>query len=210
MTWYFTVNGVPACAAKETLDQRISPPSTCAHTTEEDARKTVESVRKWYPNAKFEVIEGHCPQPDAYDKYAEQVVESVKEMARESTQRHIGKHGDAELAVDNVRTAVQQILESLLPFDDQDDCCFMDFDLSYDRETEVITFLPKNLYTGLGLLGRYVPWWEVRDKTEYVDENGTKFKFEDGAMYVSPAKPLKFLKLTVALQKEAEKDAEDD
>jgi len=57
MSWYFTVNGVPACRAVETLGLRTQ----CAHTSEEEARLDVSLVRAKFPDVVFEVIEGRCP-----------------------------------------------------------------------------------------------------------------------------------------------------
>lgn len=189
MTFYFTVNGVPACSAKETLDPRISPPSTCSHTTEEGAEEMANGVRKWYPDADIRVVEGDCPRPDEYDKYAEQVVDAIRKSIAV----------DVDAAKKHAKVVLLKLLEYNIPFSEMENSCRVAFDISYDKENETINFHPKNLFTGLLLIGRYVPWHELQGKDEYADLSGTKFKVEDGQLYVTPVKPLDFLKLNITL-----------
>lgn len=68
MTFYFTVNHVPACTANETLDPRLDPPTKCAHETRAEAEASAARVRALYPGAEVKVHEGRCPTPrDPYD-----------------------------------------------------------------------------------------------------------------------------------------------
>lgn len=66
MNYYFTVNGIPACAAEETLDTRLDPPTVCSHKTKASAQAHAQRVQKLYPSAVITIVEGRCPQPNAY------------------------------------------------------------------------------------------------------------------------------------------------
>lgn len=62
-TWHFTVNGRGACAAPETLDERLRPCTTCSHGTRESAEADAQRVLELYPDARVEVREGSCGEP---------------------------------------------------------------------------------------------------------------------------------------------------
>lgn len=65
-TYYWTVNGVPACQAQETLDHRLNPATYCATHTVDEASGMIERVRALYPDADFDVLDGPCPARGGY------------------------------------------------------------------------------------------------------------------------------------------------
>lgn len=62
-TYHFTVNGVPACAAIETMDLPLGSCTSCAHDSEESAQADIDKVLAVHPEALCEIVSGHCPRP---------------------------------------------------------------------------------------------------------------------------------------------------
>lgn len=56
---------------------------------------------------------------------------------------------------------------------------------------------PRNLFTTLLLVGMYVPYEEVKDKRQYVDDVGNKFSYsDDGDIFVKPVKPAEHIEFS--------------
>jgi hypothetical protein len=60
--FYWKVNGESACHSELTMDDRLSPPTRCAHKTWESAQKDAQRVQDLYPDACIEIIEGFCDE----------------------------------------------------------------------------------------------------------------------------------------------------
>lgn len=69
MSFHWKVNGESACQSELTLDERLEPPTKCAHTTRESIEAEVARFKALYPEATVEVIEGSCQDQGGYDRY---------------------------------------------------------------------------------------------------------------------------------------------
>lgn len=68
MIWHFTVDGLSACTAPETCDDRLQPATSCSYDSLEHCQADAQRVRDLYPNADVKVHEGGCNAPrDDYD-----------------------------------------------------------------------------------------------------------------------------------------------
>jgi hypothetical protein len=67
VNYYWTVNGVPACQSRLTLDERLWPPTRCGHGSREDAQRDVSRVADLYPDARIEIHQGVCDRGLAAD-----------------------------------------------------------------------------------------------------------------------------------------------
>ena len=55
--FHWTINGVAACRAQET----IGLPTVCAHMTRESVEKDVARVLEKHPGAVIDIFQGICP-----------------------------------------------------------------------------------------------------------------------------------------------------
>jgi|ETNvirnome_2_300_1030623.scaffolds.fasta_scaffold00700_11 hypothetical protein len=61
-TYHWTVNGVPACSAKETAVPGF--PHPCAQGSREEAQEAAHALLDLCPDAQVAIVEGACPRPD--------------------------------------------------------------------------------------------------------------------------------------------------
>lgn len=73
-----------------------------------------------------------------------------------------------------------------------DDAQYIDFRLEVNKDR--IDIFPNNLYTSLILHGIKVPYFLVKDKTEFETEIGT-FQFECGIAYIKPLVPVETISI---------------
>ena len=92
MSFHWKVNGVEACQAKETLYKAdgtpYDPPSACAYASREELEPLAARVRKEYPDAEVEIVEGYCAagarEQDDFVEHCLDLEERTKEKFEES------------------------------------------------------------------------------------------------------------------------------
>jgi hypothetical protein len=58
--YYWTVNGDAACQSDLTCDERLDPPTVCAHASLESVEAEVARFAALHPEAEVKIVEGYC------------------------------------------------------------------------------------------------------------------------------------------------------
>jgi hypothetical protein len=58
--FHWKINNVSACMARETLNNKLKPRVFCQYVNKEDLLADIERLKKLYPDARIEIVEGGC------------------------------------------------------------------------------------------------------------------------------------------------------